>query len=113
LEIGIEQLRKTVDAVEDKKGRDIAILDIKEISSITDYFLIVTGNTTIQTKAIAEHLDEKLGEIGIPVLRIEGLREASWVLIDCGDLVIHIMTPEARAFYSLERLWGDAKEVNL
>lgn len=106
-----EQLSKVVDFIEDKKGGDIIVLDLRGISMITDYFLIVTGNSKIQTKALTDHLAEKLPELGIPVLRTEGLPEAQWVLMDCGDMVIHIMTPETREFYSLERLWGDAKGV--
>ena len=111
--IGHNQLSKVVDFVEDKKGGNITILDLKGISIIADFFVIVTGNTKNQTKAITDHLAEKLPQLGIPILRIEGLPEAQWVLIDCGDLVIHVMTPETRDFYSLERLWGDAQEVVL
>jgi len=111
--INNSHLSKIVEYIEDKKGSRITILDLQGISIIADYFIIITGNSTTQTKAITEHLAEKIPELGIPVLRKEGLPEASWVLLDCGDLVIHIMTPETREFYSLERLWGDAKEVTL
>jgi len=113
LTIGYNQLGKVVDFIEDKKGGKITILDLQGISIIADYFIIVTGNSTTQTKAITNYLTEKLPELEIPILRKEGLPAASWVLIDCGDLVIHIMTPETRDFYSLERLWGDAQEVIL
>ncbi|MDR3289533.1 MAG: ribosome silencing factor [Peptococcaceae bacterium] len=106
-------LQQVVDIVGDKKGSAIVLLDLKGISLITDYFLIVTGNSTIQVKAITEHLEDALPAIGIPVLRIEGLPEAQWVLIDCGDLIFHVMTPNDREFYNLERLWGDAKVVSL
>lgn len=111
--ISLSQLQKVVDFIDDKKGSNTIVLNLQGISIITDYFVIATGNTTIQTKAITDYLVEKLPEIGISVLRKEGLPEASWVLIDCGGLVIHIMTPETRDFYSLERLWGDAQEVTL
>ncbi|AFV03609.1 Iojap protein [Dehalobacter sp. UNSWDHB] len=113
MEISHDQLQKVVDFIDDKRGRNILTLDLKGISVIADYFMIATGNSTTQTKAITEYLAEKLPEIGLSVLRIEGLPEAQWVLIDCGDLVIHIMTPDTREFYSLERLWGDAREVVL
>jgi len=113
LVIGLNQLSKVVDLIEDKKGSKITVLNLQGISIISDYFIIATGNSTIQTKAITNHLTEKLPELGITILRIEGLPEANWVLLDCGDLVIHIMTPETRDFYSLERLWGDAEEVIL
>lgn len=109
MELEQKALKQVVDLVADKKGHDTVMLNLKGISMVTDYFLITTGNSTTQVKAIADHLDEKLGSVGIPILRIEGLSEAKWVLIDCGDLVVHIMTPEQRDFYNLERLWGDAE----
>ena len=109
--INQSQLNKVVDLIDDKKGKDIVILNLQGISIITDYFLIASGNSTTQIKAISDHLVEKLPELGITVLRKEGLPEAQWVLVDCGDLVIHLMTPETRDFYSLERLWGDAQAV--
>jgi len=111
LVIGQNELSKMVDFIDDKRGKDITILNLQGISIITDFFMIASGNSTTQIKAIADHLLEKLPELGVPVLRKEGLPEAQWVLIDCGDIVIHLMTPETREFYSLERLWGDAQEV--
>lgn len=111
MEIGQDKLKKVVDLIEDKKGSNITILDLRGISIIADYFLLATGNTTTQTKAITDHLLDKSEEAGLTVLRKEGLPEAYWVLLDCGDIVIHIMTPETRNFYNLEKLWGDAKEV--
>lgn len=111
--INSEQLKAALSAVEEKKGRDVILLDLRGISMVTDYFLIVTGNSSTQVKAIAENLQEKLPEGGVEILRIEGMAEAKWVLLDCGDLVIHIMQEEARRFYNLERLWGDAQVVHL
>jgi ribosome-associated protein len=107
-----KQLQAAVKAVEDKKGRDVTLLDLQGISMVTDYFLIVTGNSTTQVKAISDNLSEKLPDLGLPVLRVEGLQEAKWVLVDCGDLVVHVMTPDQREFYNLERLWGDAKVIS-
>lgn len=109
MELDHRMLKDVVGAVEDKKGRDISLLNLKGISMVTDYFLIATGNSTTQVKAITNHIEEKLPEIGIPLLRVEGLPDAKWVLVDCGDLVIHVMTPDQREFYNLERLWGDAE----
>lgn len=106
-----KHLQDVVNIVEEKKGRDVVLLNLQGISLVTDYFLIVTGNSTTQVKAITDHLIEKLPDVGLPVLRLEGLQEAKWVLVDCGDLVIHVMTPDQREFYNLERLWGDAKVV--
>lgn len=105
------QLQGVIQIVEEKKGHNPVLLNLQGISMVTDYFLIVTGNTHIQVKAITENLMEKLPELGIPTIRVEGLQEANWVLMDCGDLVIHVMTPQQRDFYNLERLWGDAKVV--
>lgn len=106
-----KQLQDAVNIVEEKKGRDVVLLNLIGISMVTDYFLIVTGNSTTQVKAITDNLSEKLPDIGLPVLRVEGLQEAKWVLVDCGDLVVHVMTQDQREFYNLERLWGDAKVV--
>lgn len=106
-----KQLQDVVNIVEEKKGRDVVLLDLQGISLVTDYFLIVTGNSTTQVKAIADNVSEKLPNLGLPVLRVEGLQESKWVLVDCGDLVVHVMTPDQREFYNLERLWGDAKVV--
>ena len=113
MEIDHSQLSKVVDYIDDKKGNNTTILNLKGISIIADYFVITTGNSTTQTKAITDYLAEKLPELGIRVLRKEGLPEAQWVLIDCGDIVFHVMTPDTRDFYSLERLWGDAQVVVL
>ena len=106
-------LQDAVDIVDEKKGRDPILLDLQGISLVTDYFLIVTGNSTTQVKAITDNLTEKLPKLGLHVLRVEGLPEAKWVLVDCGDLVVHVMTPDQREFYNLERLWGDAKVISL
>ncbi|MDA8441673.1 MAG: ribosome silencing factor [Peptococcaceae bacterium] len=108
-----EQLQAAIAAVEDKKARDILLLDLRGISTVTDYFLLVTGNSSPQVKAITDNLKEKLGELGHKPMRVEGLPEARWILVDYGDLVVHIMQEEERRFYNLERLWGDAQVVHL
>ena len=114
MELDQKKLEEIVSIVEDKKGGDISLLNLKGISMVTDYCLIVTGNTTTQVKAITNHLEEKLPQIGVPVFHLEGLPTARWVLMDCaGDLVIHVMTPEQREFYQLGRLWKDAEVVSL
>lgn len=113
MELDQKTLREVVNLVEDKKGGDIVLLNLKQISMVTDYCLIATGNSTTQVKAITNHLQEKLSEIGVPVLHVEGLPDAKWVLIDCvGDLVIHVMTPDQREFYKLELLWKDAEVIS-
>jgi len=113
LELDQKMLEQVVSIVEDKKGGDISLLNLKGISMVTDYCLIVTGNTTTQVKSITNHLEEKLPEMGVPVFHLEGLPAAKWVLMDCGgDLVVHVMTPDQREFYQLERLWKDAGVVS-
>ena len=109
--INTTQLQAAMDAVDEKKGCDPVLLDLRGISGVTDYFLIVTGNSTTQVKAITDNLEEKLPAHGVAVLRVEGLPKADWVLLDCGDLVVHVMQEEARKFYKLEKLWGDAQVV--
>ena len=110
--INTTQLQAAMDAVDEKKGWDPVLLDLRGISGVTDYFLIVTGNSTTQVKAITDNLEEKLPANGVAVLRVEGLPKADWVLLDCGDLVVHVMQEEARKFYKLEKLWGDAQVVH-
>ncbi|GAB6152650.1 ribosome silencing factor [Desulfosporosinus burensis] len=113
MELDLKMLEEVVSIVEDKKGGDISLLNLQKISMVTDYCMIVTGNTTTQVKAITNHLEEKLPELGIPVIHLEGLPTAKWVLMDCGgDLVIHVMTPDQREFYQLERLWKDAEVIS-
>lgn len=96
-------------AASDKKARDIVILDMDGISLVTDHFVICSANSTTQVQAIADNIEEKLEEAGIGLLRKEGYREAHWILMDYGSCVVHVFVEDDRRFYSLERLWGDAK----
>lgn len=100
-------------AAEDKKARDITVLDISQISIICDYFLICTGRSSTQVQAVAEHIQDQLEEANIRPLRREGFREGTWVLLDYGDVVIHVFQEMERNFYNLERLWGDAQVVEV
>ncbi len=95
-----------------KKARDVLVIDLRGLSSVTDYFVICTGDSDVQVQAIARHLKEKLTESGLKLLRMEGYVHASWVLLDFGDIVVHVFHHEVRDFYSLERLWGDAPQVD-
>ena len=97
----------------DHKAIDLAILEVKNLSSFTDYFVISSGNSDRQVQAIASHIEEKLGKQGLHPLGIEGKREGRWVLLDYGDVVIHIFYHPIRDFYDLERLWSDAPRVEL
>jgi len=98
-------------AAEDKKAKDVIVLDIHEISVVCDYFVICSGLSSTQVKAIAENVEKQLEEHGIKKLRIEGLKDAHWVLLDFGAVVVHVFRENDREFYNLEHLWGDAKVV--
>lgn len=105
-------LKIAMRVAEDSKAYDITVLDISKISIIADYFLICTGRSSIHVKGIAREIVEKIEQQTGFHPRLEGLREGRWVLLDCGDLIIHIFVEEERQFYNLERLWGDAGELN-
>lgn len=95
-------------AAEDKKGLDIVCLDLKGLSPVTDWFLIVTGRNPNHTRAVADGITEALGERGIEPYRRQGYQDGQWILLDYLDFVVHIFTPENRDYYQLERLWGQA-----
>lgn len=95
----------------DRKASDIVILDLKGISSITDYFVICTGNSDTHVQGIAEKIKEDLDERDVKLWNSEGERKATWILLDYIDVIVHIFTKETREFYSLERLWGDAPKT--
>lgn len=97
----------------DHKAIDLVILEVKAISSFTDHFVICSGNSDRQVQAIASHIEEKLGRQGFCPLGVEGKREGRWVLLDYGDVVIHVFYHPVREFYDLERLWADAPRVKL
>ena len=101
-----EQLKElVVDALEDRKGIDIKVLDVHGKSSVTDILVIASGNSTRQVKALADHVVEKVKEQGMRPLGMEGEKESNWVLVDLGDVVVHVMQREIRDFYQLEKLW--------
>ena len=100
-------------ALDDKKGVDIRLLEIAAVTSLADHFLICTGTSSTHVKALCDSVEKALDEAGEPVLRREGHRSGTWVLMDYGCLVVHVFTEETRQFYDLERLWNDAKKVDL
>lgn len=91
----------------EKHAEDVLVLDMRRVSSVTDYFVICSGQTARQVQAIADHVSEGARLRGGCVRHMEGYQDAQWVLLDCGDAVVHIFHPVARAFYHLEQLWGD------
>ncbi len=102
-----------VQAAENRKALDVTVLDISEVSIIADYFIICSGRSGTQVQAIAENIQEELKKSGMLALRREGFREANWVLLDYGDVIIHVFQGAEREFYNLERLWGDARIVGV
>lgn len=98
------------DAASDKKAQDIVFIDMRNVSLVADYFIICSGTSVPQVKAIADNIEEKLAEAGQELIHREGYREGRWVLLDYGTCVAHIFLTEEREFYHLERLWGDAPQ---
>lgn len=103
----LQQLKTQVlNALEERKGHDIRVLDVREMASFTDLMIIATGQSTRQVKALADRVVEVGKGLGIRPIGIEGEREAEWILVDLGDVVVHIMLPNIRDFYSLDTLWS-------
>ncbi|GEO69946.1 ribosome silencing factor [Levilactobacillus acidifarinae] len=106
-------LEIAVKAAESKRAENIVALDMQKVSLMADYFLIMEANSSRQVKAIADEINDKLAENGATVRDIEGKSDASWILLDLGDVVIHVFQKEQRAHYNLEKLWSDAPLVDL
>ena len=110
----IETMVKTsIDALEDKKGEDIKIIDISEVSPISDYFVLASGSNRNQVQAMADSVVEKMHKAGFSLKQIEGYDSANWILMDFVDIVVHVFDRESRNFYDLERIWKDGKLVEL
>lgn len=106
-----ELMKLVVEALEDKKGLNIVTLDLQGISLVADYFIICHGNSDRQVQALADEVVKKVEQAGYTVRGLEGQDTARWILIDIGDVVVHVFHREDREFYNLERLWSDAKVV--
>lgn len=100
-------------AAEDRKAHDVAILELAKVTLVADYFVVCSGNSRIQVKAIADHVEERIAEAGGRLRHREGYDQGRWVLLDFGDVVVHVFMDEDRNFYNLERLWGDAPRVTV
>ena len=107
----LEMAKLAIEALEDKKAEDIKIIDISEVSVLADYFIIAGGSNPSQIQALCNNVDEKLGRAGHPSKQIEGYETANWVLLDFGDIIVHIFDKENRLLYNLERIWRDGKAI--
>ena len=103
---------KIVEFLDEKKAQEISALNIKGVSVLADYFVICSGSSTTQIKALADYVEEKMGEMGYTHIHKEGYASATWILLDYGDIVVHIFHKESRSFYNLERLWSDAPRLD-
>lgn len=106
-----EMVRLAIQSLEDKKGEDIRIIDIREVSVLADYFIIASGSNANQVQAMTDNVEEVLGKAGYEPRQIEGYRSANWILMDYGDIIVHVFCREDRLFYDLERIWRDGKKV--
>ncbi len=103
-----EKAQAVQKALDDKKASNIEVIDVKERTSLSEYFVIASCQSSVQVRACADNVEEQLEELGIKVRHKEGYSTGSWVLMDYGDVVVHIMQQEIREFYGIERLWDDA-----
>ncbi|HJB90218.1 MAG TPA: ribosome silencing factor [Candidatus Eisenbergiella merdigallinarum] len=108
-----QMAKMAVDALEAKKGEDICIIDISGVSVLADYFLIANGNNKNQVQALIDHVEETLGKAGFSPRSVEGYQTANWILMDYGDVIVHVFDRQNRLFYDLERIWRDGKKIGV
>ena len=106
-----EMARIAYRALEDKKGENISVIDISGISPLADYFIITNGTSDSQVQALVDNVEEKMHKAGHSQIQREGMQSGNWVLLDYGDVVVHVFDKENREFYHLERIWSDGKKV--
>ena len=106
-------VRIVIDAMEDKKALDLVVLDLRETEAFTDFFVVASGQSNRQVKAITDAIDLSLKKTGLRPAHMEGYDHAEWVLMDCFDMIVHIFTERTREHYDLERLWGSAKRITV
>ena len=109
----LEMAKLACHALDEKKGKDIKVIDIHEVSVIADYFVIASASNQNQVQAMVDNVDETLGRAGFEAKQIEGTRNSSWVLMDYGDMIVHVFDEENRLFYDLERIWRDGKVLDV
>ena len=112
IEVSKKMAAMAVDALEDRKGEDIRVIDISEISTLGDFFIIAAGTNRNQVQALADNVQEKLGRAGYMTKNVEGYEGEKWILLDLGDIVVHVFDSENRLFYDLERIWRDGKQID-
>lgn len=108
-----ERILGALNAASDKKALDLVVLDLREIATFTDYFVIASGTNERQVQAISDEVFESLKKAGSRAARVEGYKTAEWILLDYGDFIVHVFDDKARKFYDLERLWRESKRVDL
>lgn len=104
-----ETAKRIIELAQEKKGQQIVLMDISELSDFTDFFILISGDSSVQIKAITDHIEEGMRMAGVRYYQKEGYQTLKWVLMDYVDVVVHILSKEAREFYGIERLWADAK----
>lgn len=109
----LEMAKLACRALDEKKGKDIKVIDIHEVSVIAYYFVIASASNQNQVQAMVDNVDETLGRAGFEAKQIEGTRSSSWVLMDYGDMIVHVFDEENRLFYDLERIWRDGKVLDV
>ena len=105
-------IKTAYNAISDKMGEDIVVLDISDVSIISEYFIIASANNPNQLKAMTDHLQEKLEQIGMKMRHVEGVQSARWILLDFGHIIVHLFCKEEREYYRLDKLWGDARQIS-
>jgi len=108
----LENAKHCARTAEDNRGKDILLLDLREVTPLVDFFVIITANSRRLSRAIAEEIDKEMKHRGEFKLGLEGSEEGRWTLIDYGDFVVHVFSPEARSYYALEEIWGDAPRLD-
>jgi len=110
---GLDLVRRAAHAARSKKAHDLVALDLRDLDGVADYFLICSGGSEVQVKAVAEAVEEKLREAGARPWHVEGLEGRRWVLLDYVEMVVHVFHEKTREYYMLDRLWGDARSIEL